>query len=185
MRRIGDIANAVYRFCSSNAFPDTANERNRQIERISCKSCPCPSVSRIADHVDHADYKRNHVENDVPKLSPIIHAHNRIIITISEEILVGKCGRRCRDDRSVIHTDQPSRHRVIVTAVQVVEAGFGIVVVATVAEGVRIAERRIASTRMIAYFPCYVNFSPVSFYGTGVGDEQILLTGRTPSRLPF
>ena len=76
----------------------------------------------------------------MPKLTAIIDSSDRVAITVSKQILIpkGTIGRNCYNIRC-IRADKPPELRVIIPAIQVIQPGFGIVVVPPVAEWILVA----------------------------------------------
>ena len=76
-------------------------------------------------------------------MSRWINPHDRVILTICEHIgaeeTVGVGGSEG------VGVNEPADGRVIVAALEVVEAGLGVVVIAAVAQGVEVADRRVAA----------------------------------------
>ena len=64
-----------------------------------------------------------------------IYTHSRIILTIRKHIEPQQSGSRAA---IAIRIDEPLHNRVVISALQVIEPGFGVVVVAAVAERVQI-----------------------------------------------
>ena len=79
---------------------------------------------------------------------------NRVILAICEHIgaeeAVGVGGGEG------VGVNEPADGRVIVAALEVVEAGLGIVVIAAVAQGVEVANRRVAAVVHRAVAPCII-----------------------------
>ena len=94
----------------------------------------------------------------MPKLSASISSTDRVIITVSEEILVPigffeRRGQHC----NIVSTNKPAPPRVIVPALQIVQPRFRVVDVSAVAQGVLFAEgggQRAGGAQRIA--PCVV-----------------------------
>ena len=68
-------------------------------------------------------------------MSSLIHRVHRIILTIRKHIVPEQA---CSGAAVGVRIDEPLHNRVVISALQVIEPGFGVVVVAAVAEGVQI-----------------------------------------------
>ena len=77
----------------------------------------------------------------MPKFPAIIFSVDWVIVAVGKEILipVGFVGGSPKDIRGIC-IDKPSPDRVIVPAVQVVQARFGVIDIPAIAQGVRGAE---------------------------------------------
>ena len=84
----------------------------------------------------------------------MVCAINRVVSTVREHIATQKapCIRRS----ICIRIDEPADGRVIIAALEVVEAGLGVVVIAAVAQGVEVADRRVAAVVHRAVAPCII-----------------------------
>lgn len=84
----------------------------------------------------------------------MVNKHNRVILTIREHIgaeeAVGVGGGEG------VGVNEPADGRVIIAALEIVEAGLGVVVIAAVAQGVEVADRRVAAVVHRAVAPCII-----------------------------
>ena len=73
----------------------------------------------------------------MPKVSPVIPSHDRIVVAIGIQVLivVGTAGRECRYSRGIC-ADKPTPLGAVIPGVQIVEPRLVVVVVPTVAERV-------------------------------------------------
>ena len=96
----------------------------------------------------------NCISNSKPRFSVLIHPHDRIILAIREHIgteeAVGVGGGEG------VGVDEPADGRIIIAALEIVEAGLGVVVIATVAQWVEVADRRVAAVVHRAVAPCII-----------------------------
>ena len=84
----------------------------------------------------------------------MVHPHDRVILAICEHIgaeeAVGVGGGEG------VGVNEPADGRVIIAALEIVEAGLGVVVIAAVAQGVEVADRRVAAVVHRAVAPCVI-----------------------------
>ena len=76
----------------------------------------------------------------MPKLTAIIDSSDRVAITVSKQILIpkGTIGRNCYNIRC-IRADESPKLWAVVPAIEIIQPGFGIVIIPPVAEGILIA----------------------------------------------
>ena len=74
----------------------------------------------------------------------IIRTHYRIIIAVCIQILVCQRHRSIHQCVSTVCIDETSVYRVIVSAAAIIKAGFAVVIVTSIAEGVSIENVRVS-----------------------------------------
>ena len=103
----------------------------------------------------------------MPQIAAVILAVHGVIVAISKQVLVpvGLFGRH-RYYGGIIRIDKPAGCGVIVSALQIVQPALGVVVVPTVAEGVRLRHGALGRE----YLP--VGIIGIAGYGAAAGIQQ-------------
>ena len=119
----------------------------------------------------HLERSAQNVQRTCQPLGPVAvrvrHVHG-IVETVGKKIVAMRSSANACQFR--VNIDEPSEFRVIVAAVQIVQASFGIVIVASVAEGVFVAHGVAGGVGDSAVAPGVVAVGGNDLAGGGPGD---------------
>ena len=107
----------------------------------------------------------------MPKLTAIIDSSDRVAITVSKQILIpkGTIGRNCYNIRC-IRADESPKLWAVVPAIEIIQPGFGIVIVPPVAERILIAHGVAGGVGDSAFAPGVVAVGGNDLAGGGADD---------------